>query len=623
MSRYLDLAESSYRSGALGDAERYCRQAIDASTDDVQSKVLLGIVLCRTGRLAEAVDELESVVGHDQRSIAGWTWLTTAYRRLGRIDDSVRAAERLVDIDPSRADAYGKLGQALMISERLEDARTALETARRLDPKAAVTHNNLGLLYLQLGLDGEAETSLRAAMAADPANTASRLSLLRLLIASFRYAEAAELARQGLVRHPDDAELHYVLAQALGAGPMADEGNEASEEAIKHLRRSIELDGNNATVWATLGWAEQTIGAFEEARSLFEKSLSIEPHQGGAYLGLTRGKKISPDDRDVIDRMETAVASGAVTGKDLTYLHYALAKAYDDLDEVARAMSNFDEANRLSYELHRSQQPFDRDVYAAKWNLARELFTADVLREPKPLGIQGPTPILIVGVMRSGTTLLEQILSSHPDVAACGEILFWRDEGAAAYETKRAIPGPGRLAMLGEAYMAPIRSAVRKGANFATDKLPHNYEQLGMFHLTFPNAPIVYIRRHAVDTCLSIYTTPYSIPPDFVYDKGDIAFVYEQHLELMEFWRSVLPEGRVFELRYEELIDDREAVIRRLLDYCGLDWDARVLHHEANERKVRTPSNWQVRQPVYRSSLERWRRYEPWLGEFKRLLPLG
>jgi LPS sulfotransferase NodH len=141
-----------------------------------------------------------------------------------------------------------------------------------------------------------------------------------------------------------------------------------------------------------------------------------------------------------------------------------------------------------------------------------------------------------------------------------------------------------------------------------------------LFHLAFPTAPVIYLKRNAVDTCLSIWTTPYTTPPEFVYDKGDIAFVYEQHLALMSHWRTSLPIGRIFEMQYEDLVADRESVLARLLEYCGLDWSDACLQHEKNERLVGTPSFWQVRQPVYKTSVDRWKRFEPWLGEFARLI---
>jgi hypothetical protein len=243
-----------------------------------------------------------------------------------------------------------------------------------------------------------------------------------------------------------------------------------------------------------------------------------------------------------------------------------------------------------------------------------------MLTAAKPFDLKPPTPILITGTMRSGTTLMEQILSSHPDVVGCGELGFWGFQAGPIYYQDQVVPKDEDMRVIAEDYVEFLRAAAHGDCRFAIDKQPHNYEHIGLIHMAFPNAPIIYMKRNAVDTCVSIYLTPNSMPAPFACDKGNIAFVYEQHMKLMDHWRAVLPPGRIFEVKYEELVADREPILRRLLEYCGLEWSDACLDHEKNDRVVNTPSYWQVRQPVYKTSIDRWKRYEPWLGEFARLI---
>jgi hypothetical protein len=230
-------------------------------------------------------------------------------------------------------------------------------------------------------------------------------------------------------------------------------------------------------------------------------------------------------------------------------------------------------------------------------------------------------PVWIVGMMRSGTTLVEQIVSSHPAVAPAGEQLFWMQNFHTALSPDRSRVQVDRLPALADRYLGLLRERGGRAARI-TDKLPENYHALGLLHLAFPNARIVHTRRHPVDTCVSIYATANRTLQEFGYVRESIVFAYREYLRLMEHWRSVLPSDRFFEVDYEAVITDRERSTRALIDFLGLEWDDACLHPEENRRSVATPSSWQVRQPVYSSSVGRWRRFEPWLGPFRELMPL-
>jgi hypothetical protein len=216
-------------------------------------------------------------------------------------------------------------------------------------------------------------------------------------------------------------------------------------------------------------------------------------------------------------------------------------------------------------------------------------------------------------MMRSGTTLTEQILSSHPKVKGGGELFFWSENALRALSGDKAPFGAEYVELLKK--IGPEEERV-------TDKMPSNYRFVGLIHSALPNARLIHVRRSPVDTCLSIWATPNHLPSEGGHIKRDIVFVYKEYLRMMEHWRSVLPKNRFFEVDYEELVANREPVTRRMVEFCGLKWDDACLSPERNTRTISTPSLWQARQPIYNSSVERWRNFEPWLGDFRDLLDL-
>jgi hypothetical protein len=221
---------------------------------------------------------------------------------------------------------------------------------------------------------------------------------------------------------------------------------------------------------------------------------------------------------------------------------------------------------------------------------------------------------------RSGTTLVEQILSSHPQIAGGGELVFWTRRAASWGVSSATYLTPASARDLAADYLAMLRR-IGPSAARVTDKVPFNLFQLGLIHLLLPNARIIHCRRHPIDTCLSMYFTNFKEKFEFVSDKGDLAFAYRQYARLMDHWRAVLPSDRFVEVDYEILIADRQTLTRRLIAFTGLDWHDACLAPERNKRTVITSSFWQVRQPVYVTSIARWRNYEPWLGELRQLLP--
>jgi hypothetical protein len=313
--------------------------------------------------------------------------------------------------------------------------------------------------------------------------------------------------------------------------------------------------------------------------------------------------------------MNAALARANLTTRDRQHLHFALGKAHDDVGNYEAAMRNFEAGNRLRA---LAGGGLNRDGFVRRIDQMIAA-TPPGYRDGQPnLGVEDATPILIVGMPRSGSTLTEQILSCHPEVAAGGELEFWGAHDPPDVWSLAATSEATRR--LASDYLATLR-ALGPGAKRVTDKGLRNFVSLGLIHRVFPNATLVHCRRHPVDHALSLFTTDIEANVAYMSNRSDLVFTFKQYQRLMAHWREVLPPDRLVEVDYEALVADPELHARRLIAACGLEWNDACLAPHRNSRRVNTASLWQVRQPIYRTSVERWRRYEPWLGELRELAP--
>jgi hypothetical protein len=254
------------------------------------------------------------------------------------------------------------------------------------------------------------------------------------------------------------------------------------------------------------------------------------------------------------------------------------------------------------------------------FQLTREIFTKENIESRQSGYASAPTPIFICGMFRSGTTLVEQILSSHSSVAAGGEIHYWLDLSAACFDLPNRTFDFERAIASRKPYQRHLRS-ISNSAPFVTDKLPGNYRILGLLRILYPGAKFIHCRRNSLDTCLSIYMTPFDRPPNYAGDPNKLVFTYELYRQTMELWNSVLGPDCIHEVCYEDLVEKPNGTIANLLGFCQLKLEDACLTPEQNSRPIHTASAWQARQPIYRSSKEKWRNYAPWLGEFRQLVP--
>jgi tetratricopeptide (TPR) repeat protein len=483
------------------------------------------------------------------------------------------------------------------------------------DPMNAEGQRHRALTLQMLGRKAEAVTAYRRALDINPAFTEAKLQFGRFLADNGQREEAIRQFRSATEDEPDNFNAHLLLAWTFPK-----EGH--FQEAEDHLREAIRINPDASAPYGMLGFRLQERGEFAQAIEMFTKGIERNPKQAGSFFGIVQSKRVTEEDRPLISDMEGVLAEGGLPPSDQVFLEYGLGKALDDLGDYGEAIKHFDEANRVS-SLNPAQgsKPYDRLGHAAFVDRNVAAYTRPFFEAQKDLGDASEQPVFIVGMPRSGTTLVEQVLSSHADVGGAGELLFWRDKARTLRQQMTSGRPDSREAQaVAKAYLSVLESKA-PGMARVTDKMPINFMFLGAIHTVFPHAKIILCKRHPVDTCLSIYMTRYVTPPEFANDRENIVFGYQQYLRLIDHWRSVLPSTAMLEVQYEDLVEDRESVTKRMLDFIGVGWDEACMHPEENKRSVTTPSLWQARQPVYRSSLARWKSYEPWLGAFEKLMP--
>ena len=514
------------------------------------------------------------------------------------------------------------------------------EAARCLPGNAAILHD-LGLACLECGLIGEAVTALRGSVAVDPGFQDSHLRLgIALetagavddaLGAYHRAAELQPLPEANyraanlldnlghtiraieLFRRAAEAARGTTLGRIAMARALLAEDRDA--EAEKVLRRVLASEPNNAVALDLLGNNLADAGRFVEARRYFLRGIETAPWLAGSYYDVVRCSRIGPgtEDTELIARMRATLESQRLEPAQRIRVHLALGKAADDLGDYEEAMRQFDAAEILRNGLIR----FDLGKFEARVDSLIAHFTPELLAHASAAdhqtGLDDATPVLVVGLPRSGTTLVEQILSAHPDVGAGGELSFWNERGSAWERADSAEAKAQQLSSSAVDYLQLLRNVAPAAAR-VTDKMPLNFQWVGLLHLALPRATIIHCRRSPLDTALSIHQTHFN--PRMWFPTGGAALVgyMRAYQRLCAHWRRVLPPERFIEIDYEALVDEPEPVIRRIVNASGLAWRDVCLFPQRNTRTVKTPSKWQARQPIYRHAVGRWHSYEPWLG---------
>jgi Flp pilus assembly protein TadD len=527
----------------------------------------------------------------------------------GRPAEAILALQEATRVAPGNAPVHHDLGFLCLQEGRLPEAIAALRTALALDPCFAQASLCLGIALQEQGDTPGALAAYRQALSLQPALTTAHVCLGALLESLGERALAIASFRSGAASAPGSLWGRLSNARALLA-------EDRDVEAEPVLRELVALDPTNAMAEEMLAMVCANTGRFEEARDCYERAIIVAPKLAGSYYDLTRCRRITPDDVELLTRMRAALVAPGLTADARLKVHLAVGKALDDLGDSAAAMQHFDDADALRSNLTR----FDAAAFEVRIDRLIARFTRNLVARASDIGSGDDGAVLIMGLPRSGTTLVEQILSSHPQVHGGGELPFWTERGARSEEAGLVGEESSYFARLGAEYSSLLRTLAPQGSR-VTDKMPLNILWAGLIHLALPRATLIHCRRSPIDTALSIHRTYFN--PHVAFPTGGHALVATIRAveRLTAHWRAVLPADRFVEVDYEQLVRDPQPEICRLVAACNLPWDESCLRPEHNSRVIKTPSKWQARQPIHPDAIESWRRYEPWLGPLAALVP--
>ncbi len=502
------------------------------------------------------------------------------------------------------------LGNVLRSQGKIADAAAQYEHALAIKPDSAEAHNDLAIVLYQQAKRDDAMAHYERALAINPDYANAHNNLGTALAEQGRIAEAVAHYERALVLNPDYADAHSNLGTALAAqGRIAD--------ATSHLEHALLLKPDHADVHNSLGNLFKDDGKLDDAMAHYRRAIAIRPDFGEAHLNRSEIKSFHRGDADLAD-LEALARKDDLPINTALNIHFALAKALEDTGDYARSFEHLRKGNALK----RGQISYDESGILNLFRRISAVFDGGLLDRFQGKGDPSQVPIFVLGMPRSGSTLIEQILASHPQIHGAGELADFETAVSsvinsvarpAGYpECVPALDGD-TLRRIGRSYLARL-PAVADGKVRIVDKMPGNFLNIGLIRLSLPNAKIVHTMRHPLDTCVSCYSKLFTSGHHYTYDLAELGRFYRAYSELMAHWRLVLPPGAMLGVSYENVVGDLEGQARRLIDYCGLPWDDRCLSFHKTRRPVRTASAIQVRKPVFRTSIERWRKYETGLA---------
>lgn len=682
ISMALELASKQIDAGLLAQAEGILQQVLKKQPKNAQALHLMGVLAHRAGKAPLAIKLIGQALDLTPDNAQFHANIGEMLRMQRQLDAAIEHGERAVALAPRMASAHGNLGIAYFDKGDLDKAESCQRRALELSPGLVPALNNMGSIQRNRKNKSLAIEWYRKALAVHPAYVEARNNLGAVLVENEQPEEAIPELLRVIKEAPGYADAHYNIGNAFlvleeNEKALAAYGNalkfrpdyaeafiglarlyrelENTTQALACASRAIAVAPDKAEAWLAQADVLVRLERHDEATEAYDKALSLNEELVPAWLGkghlltelgrlgeaeacITRAQLLAPDDAAphvmmahakkmkeddasflaLVAESEKAppARENALTRNKRMSLSFALGKCYDDLRMPDKAFPFFEQGCRIK----RSTINYSADATDAHFQAIMDFFTPERIASLKGDGELSDKPIFVLGMPRSGTTLTETIIASHPDVHGAGELpdilRIARHPVAGCdgrgYPFSLAGLDASAYGALGRSYLEGL-SARAPGARHITDKMPGNFQCLGLIHLMLPNARIIHVKRNPADTCLSGYTKLFNNSQYQSYDLEELGRYYHGYARLMEHWRAVLPEGSFYEVQYEELVTDKEAQTRKLIEYCGLEWSDVCLESHKTDRVVKTASITQVRQPVYTSSVERWRAYEPYL----------
>lgn len=599
----LYLQQGSWQKGA-----QQTEASLKVNPNQPEALNNLGYALQNLNRFDEALVCYERAIGLNRGYAGAWYNRGNVLLSMQRYDESIASYRQALKIRPTHPDSWVNLGKALKLIKRYDEACSSYRQALALVPNHAIAYNNLGNALNELKRHDEALACFEKAINLVPNYADAYYNAALVLQTVKRHDDAVSYYRKAIALQPDYAEAYLkmgVVYQELGK----------HDEALSWLDRAIALKPNGADAYVSKGGLLVELGRMSDAEAALERSLELAPDEAAPLIGLLSLKR-SKRGEPFFDRLEAHYGRREkLPVEKQVDMCFAMGSALEHSGEYDESFAAYQEANRLYFHDHPYDEAEDVGYVENTCNFfSDEMFSKySAAADALPSECDQRVPIFIVGMPRSGTTLIEQILASHSDLYGAGELATLSElvkkvellpPGAPNWESSVLA-----LRELGRQYLDSVWKLV-PGARFITDKMPHNFKYIGLIPLMFPNAKIIHSLRDPMDTCFSCYALLFKEGHEYSYDMQMLGRHYQRYRKLMAHWCSILPADRMLEIRYEDNVADLEHQARRLLDYLGLPWDSACLKFYQNRRSVSTASVTQVRKPIYSSSVARWKRYE-------------
>jgi tetratricopeptide (TPR) repeat protein len=609
-SEALAIALQHHQAGRLPAAEQMYRQILSVDPNQADAVHLLGVIAHQVGKHEIAVEYIGRAIELMGNEAHLHNNLGEAYRALRRLTEAVACYRRALELNPDYPDAHNNLGATFKDLGKLDEAITCHRRALQLKRDFAEAHNNLGNVLKDQGKLDEAVASYRRSLELKPDNAAAHINLGNVLKDQGMVDEAVVCYHRALRLRPNFAEAHNSLGNALSEQRRPD-------EAIVCYRRALELESDHADAHNNLGRVLKELGDLQGAEDSVRAALRHNARFAPAHFQLAEllGAKLPDNDLAALRRL---LEDTKLTGANRFLLHFGLAQVLDARGEYAGAAEQLERGNALQLsERRRSGQVYDPKEHELFVSRMIKACTEDFFERVRGSGLESRLPVFVFGLPRSGTTLIEQILASHPSVYGAGELPL----GQQTFRTVSRILGLTEssvdclphlhavaIRQLAEQHDARLRALTCKPAEKIVDKLPDNYLYLGLLAALFPQAVFIHCRRDARDVAVSCWMTHF-VKILWANDRQHIASRFQQYQRIMEHWRKVLPVP-LLEVDYEDTVANPEGVARKLVTSCGLTWEPACLEFHKAKRPIRTASVVQARRAVFRTSVGRWKHYE-------------
>jgi tetratricopeptide (TPR) repeat protein len=614
-SRGITLQEMKRHEDALTSYDK----AIALKPDYLEALNNRGLVLRQMTRFADALASYDKAIAVKPGNAVAHNNRGLTLQELKQYDLALASFDRALALKPDYAVAHNNRGVALREMNQFADALASFDRAIALKPDYAMAYNNRGLILREMRRYTDALASFDKAITIRPDNAMIHNNRGLALQEMKLYDDSLASCDKAIALKPDCAEAHSTRGATLSQLKLYD-------DALASCDKAIWLKPDYAEAYQNRGVILVSKGDMQEAERMFLKALALKPDLPMPLFSLAKIRKYQDADHADVKAIQILLNKPGVSLSDKEHLYFALGKIYDDCGLYDDAFESYRQANQIC----NAAASYDPERVTGITNRVIDVFTEHFLAQTFSFASDNESPLFVVGMPRSGTTLMASILSNHRSIGTAGELPTIAEFSHCLGKlVERDIPYPQAVAHITPAvafrlindYVKRLRRDIGSGVPLVIDKNPLNFRHLGFISMLFPKARIIHCMRHPIDTCLSNYYQHFSLNYDYSFDLRNIGHFYGEYVRTMEHWRTALP-GKMIEVSYEDMIMNTEKMARATLDSLGLEWDERCLAPHTNPAPVETASNWQVRQPIYKESLDRWRNYEKHLAPLKEMLNL-